>query len=136
MSKRFKPRGNRVWTKIPVIFDDKKPVDIPFAYPKRTGYTRSDFSSRVGEWISFRTERGEYRGIVERLKNDAVLIKMPKEYAKTALADYVQEEHPDVQLAGGYGGCDGCHPHVKPYPWYWFWFPFVIIIFIVPWFWW
>ena len=104
---------------------------IPKPTRTKSSYLPQDFSSFIGKWISFQTPFGDYRGIVEKVRGDAVLIKLPAEYSNSELVHYVESENLQVELAGGY---PYPHPYPKPYPWCWYWVPFAVIIIFTPWF--
>ncbi len=112
----------------------------------------------VGEWVRFQTPLGQHRGVVEQVRGDAALIRVPRTHAPLGLAslraqtDYSDEQKIDAVLAqwafGGPGGPGG--PGYRPgfgapgYPpaygppgygagwwargWWFWWIPFFAIL--------
>lgn len=115
-----------------VPFADKKPVE---PRTPRKPYTRNDFQSRMGQWIDFTTPQGRYHGVIENIRSDAVLIKMPKDSFGFGLTGGSQAMPENIHLAG-YDGHPYPYPHWIREPWCWCWFPIIFIVIIIPWFWW
>ena len=65
----------------------------------------------LGQWVSFRTQWGMHRGIVQDVNQSAVLVRLPRQYAPGVLLshDQASENHQlDVALAAyGYPGFNG-----------------------------
>ena len=108
-------------------------------------YTRSDYSSNIGQWAQFRTPWGTHRGIISGVNNQAVLVRVPRQYAPSGLMSYSGTEADDekrLDLAlvgyGGYGPYGGGY---GPYGgrwgapgygawgggWWWWWLAFAWI---------
>jgi len=98
-------------------------------------YTQDDLVQRLGQWIEFNTPWGKrYRGLIEDVQVDSVLIRMPSNYEKEFVS-YSRFDNSEFQLAG----YDGCAPGPcwwRHGSWFWCWMPIVVIVFFIPWFWW
>lgn len=128
--KSIKQSSKSGWRDVPIVFEKSKPIRIPVSKDTSKGtYQSTNFQQYLGKWTNFKTRWGSYRGIIEDIQNDAVLIKMPKELFQKNLAPRYTT---DIRTAG----FDGCFPHFIKGPWCWCWFPIIIIIFIFPWFCW
>lgn len=70
---------------------------------------RGDCTKAVGQWVQFRTQWGSHRGIVHAVNDQAVLMRVPKQYAPspltaTSLAPESESGRLDLALAQwGYG---------------------------------
>jgi len=117
--------------------------------------TMRECNDNLGKWVQFRTQRGFHRGIVHEVNPNAVLIRVPRNYAPyqlvTETLDATDEHKLDIALtrfgypaygyAGyggypGYGGYGGYGAGRWGYPgygawgggWWWWWLPFAAIL--------
>ncbi|WP_157071266.1 hypothetical protein [Alicyclobacillus acidiphilus] len=72
--------------------------------------TRAECMAKMGQWVQFRTQWGTHRGIISGVNNQAVLVRVPRQYAPVGLATAAKdpsqsdEARLDLALAGyGYG---------------------------------
>lgn len=73
--------------------------------------TRGDCVKNMGKWVHFQTPWGTHRGIVSGINHQAVLVRVPRQYAPVGLAsesktlDEADEKKLDLVLTqwGGYG---------------------------------
>lgn len=73
--------------------------------------TRGQCQKNLGNWVQFETPWGRHRGVVERVSDHGVLMRVPRQYAPTGLATHrvlsakTEEQKLDLALAQwGYGG--------------------------------
>lgn len=78
-----------------------------------------------GRWISFQTPWGLHRGIVERVVDGAVLVRVPMQYAPAGLASLPKSEEQKLDIAlaqwaaGSYGAAPGYGINRRPgYGWW------------------
>jgi len=92
---------------------------------------KDDCHKSVGKWVRFQTQWGTHRGIISEVNHQAVLMRVPRQYAPVGLASESQacdagdEQKLDLALAqwGGYGrGWYG--------GWWWWWLPFAWIFWL------
>ncbi|MCY0874915.1 MAG: hypothetical protein OWT28_01320 [Firmicutes bacterium] len=76
--------------------------------------TRGQCQKNLGNWVQFETPWGRHRGVVERVTDRGVLMRVPRQYAPTSLATHralraeTEEQRLDLALAQwGYGGAGG-----------------------------
>lgn len=107
--------------------------------------TRGDCQQAMGQWVTFRTNWGTHRGIVEQVNHRGVLVKVPQQYAPVQLAGAIDSDEAklDAVLAwgrptGAYGGYGNGYNYGRPgwgYPgygawgggWWWWWLAFAWI---------
>ncbi len=96
-----------------------------------------------GEWVRFRTHYGIHQGMIEQVRGDSVLMRVPAQYAPT-LASFpkTDEEKLDVALVQrgigypGYSmGAPGYGYGAPGYGWWgggywWWWLAFASIFFL------
>lgn len=99
----------------------------------------------MGEWVSFRTQWGSHRGIVEQVNHRGVLVRVPRQYVPATLINGTDNDKLDVGLArwggaygpyGAYGGYGG--GKTWGYPgygawyggWWWWWLAFAWIFWL------
>ncbi len=94
------------------------------------GVTRLQCERCIGHWVQFRTPWGVHRGIVEAVTPQAVLVRMPRQYAPVGLANFTgnegQRAEGDLVLAQYWGYPGRGYPYAYPGAWWWW----------AGWFWW
>lgn len=104
--------------------------------------TRGDCSRMMGQWVRFQTPWGMHRGIVTDVNQQAVLVRVPRQYAPSGLVsnnvNTLQSEEQRLDLAltsygyyGGYGRGRGRWGYPGYGGWYggwwWWWLAFAWI---------
>ncbi|MFX4301006.1 hypothetical protein ACOJUR_01805 [Alicyclobacillus tolerans] len=106
---------------------------------------RSDCANNIGKWVRFQTPWGSHRGIITAVNQNAVLVRVPRQYAPIGLANCTQPTEGDdakkldIALAqwgygAGYGPGYGYGPGwgrpgygVWYGGWWWWWLAFAWI---------
>lgn len=108
--------------------------------------TMGQCKKSVGQWVRFQTPWGTHHGVVADVNQRAVLMRVPRQYAPTGLANHSQssdDQKLDVALAqwggyraGAYGGYPSGYSARWGYPGYgawrggfwWWWLAFAAIL--------